>query len=385
MPGLKEEKEISGLFLLRKKRDKSAFLKGIKEAVIYGAGATGGRVAAILKEHDITIRCFLDARAVSGQGSPAGDIPVWTPDTALPESVLTDAVVIAAMFNHMTGVAPVLRLLREKGFQKVMPFQEFYGYFEDEMEPRYWLVPDSFYDGKEKIIARGLSVFEDRESRELYRTLLKSRFTGDPGLLENPDIPGIYFPAGIPHVKKPENMVDCGAYTGDSLIQVRERFGKIRAICAFEPDPSNFRTLSGLVDGSRKGKNGFADEIFLFPCGVWSSTDRKKFSSDSTLSSSISDQGGATIQCVALDDVLKGTKPSMIKMDIEGAEIEALQGAVRTISESSPDLAISAYHSPDHLWKIPLMIRDLDPGYRIYLRSHGFSGYDTVVYAYKRG
>ena len=86
--------------------------------------------------------------------------------------------------------------------------------------------------------------------------------------------------------------------------------------------------------------------------------------SDGSLASGVSGHGGLIVQCVALDECLEGYAPTLIKMDIEGSEIEALNGCQKMIASVKPDLAVSVYHAPDHLWKIPLLINKLNPGYR---------------------
>ncbi len=65
----------------------------------------------------------------------------------------------------------------------------------------------------------------------------------------------------------------------------------------------------------------------------------------------------------------KGIHPDFIKMDIEGAEPSALQGARQTILEDRPRLAISIYHAWQHRWEIPLLIRDMAPGYDYYVKK----------------
>jgi hypothetical protein len=67
-------------------------------------------------------------------------------------------------------------------------------------------------------------------------------------------------------------------------------------------------------------------------------------------------------------------------MDIEGAELAALNGARHIIAGDSPLLAISAYHLLEHLWEIPLAISRFNPNYRYYLRQHG-GLCETVCYA----
>ena len=79
--------------------------------------------------------------------------------------------------------------------------------------------------------------------------------------------------------------------------------------------------------------------------------------------------------------ILYGEKVTMIKMDIEGYELKALMGAKQIIKEQKPKLAICAYHTFSHLWEIPLLIKSLNPDYKIYLRHHTNLDCETVCYA----
>ncbi len=82
-----------------------------------------------------------------------------------------------------------------------------------------------------------------------------------------------------------------------------------------------------------------------------------------------------------IDDFAKGRRIIYIKMDIEGAEAEALRGAARVIKEQKPKLAISVYHKERDIWEIPALILSYCPEYKFYLRHYSFSWYDTVLYA----
>lgn len=73
--------------------------------------------------------------------------------------------------------------------------------------------------------------------------------------------------------------------------------------------------------------------------------------------------------------------PSFIKMDIEGSELMALDGLSKTIGKYRPTLAICAYHQPDDLWEIPLMIHSINDRYKIILRHHSYETTETVCYA----
>ena len=86
-----------------------------------------------------------------------------------------------------------------------------------------------------------------------------------------------------------------------------------------------------------------------------------------------------------LDEYLKDKNaPTFIKMDIEGAEIEALAGSTEIVSANQPVLGISSYHMPDHLWRIPLQIASMSNGYSFFLRPHNEEGWDLVTYAISR-
>ena len=71
--------------------------------------------------------------------------------------------------------------------------------------------------------------------------------------------------------------------------------------------------------------------------------------------------------------------PTFIKMDIEGAEVNAIKGAKNTLMKYKPKLAISIYHKWSHRWEIPLMLKEIVPDYKFYLKkSHPTA--ETVLF-----
>lgn len=71
----------------------------------------------------------------------------------------------------------------------------------------------------------------------------------------------------------------------------------------------------------------------------------------------------------------------MIKMDVEGAELESLKGARETILRNRPKLAICIYHKPEDMTEIPLYIKSLVPEYKFFVRHHSNYFAETVLYA----
>ena len=91
-------------------------------------------------------------------------------------------------------------------------------------------------------------------------------------------------------------------------------------------------------------------------------------------------------EVVSIDDYFCGSdeKVSFIKMDIEGAELDALEGGRKIIGSYLPKLAICIYHKPEDLWKIPLFIKNNWNDYKIYIRHHTELMTETVCYAVRR-
>lgn len=91
--------------------------------------------------------------------------------------------------------------------------------------------------------------------------------------------------------------------------------------------------------------------------------------------------GSIRIEVDRLDDVLEDRfKPTLIKMDIEGAEMLAIEGAKHTITTYHPRLALCVYHNVGDFWRIPLKIFSLRNDYRVHLRHYTESIYETVMF-----
>jgi FkbM family methyltransferase len=147
-------------------------------------------------------------------------------------------------------------------------------------------------------------------------------------------------------------------------------------VAAFEPDPENFRALSRWVGEKCPGINAT-----LFQRGLGAASSSRRFQQGDAAGSAISESGESMIEIVALDEVLPDFAPTFIKLDIEGAEIDALNGAADTIRKYHPRIAACVYHLPEHLWEVPLLLRKLLPSHSLHLRYHGFNGFDAVAYA----
>lgn len=109
---------------------------------------------------------------------------------------------------------------------------------------------------------------------------------------------------------------------------------------------------------------------------LWNKKELLQFSFDGAGSSI--DENGMTVEAEPLDP---DSKVTFVKMDIEGAEMNALEGMKSIIMEQKPKLAICIYHLYDDLWNIPKYIHELVPEYKLYMRHYSKINEETVIYA----
>jgi len=344
---------------------------------IYGTGTVGQDVHRILSQKNIIISGFMDHRL---RETPfVNDVQVYQPtDEKLTSTQRKQAVIILAIHNRAVYIPGIIDNLQKMGYKNFISMIDLYDFFDKELGVRYWLTKRDFYQGFEDKIDMAYNLLADETSRDIYSATLRFRITGDFTLLPIPDLEHQYFPLDLPAWKSPLRLVDCGAYDGDALQGFIKAGYKINALAAIEPDKENFAKLSSFTKQNLTN----IPELILFPCGVSSQTSQLYFSSGRGEASAVISNGDTMIQCVALDDVLPNFAPTLIKMDIEGAEPDALFGAKELITKYKPGLAISAYHAPEHLWQIPILIKELAKGsYKFHLRAHAYNCFDTVLYA----
>lgn len=188
----------------------------------------------------------------------------------------------------------------------------------------------------------------------------------------------IYFEKGIMVPQKGDVFCDVGAYdmwNTEGFITFCPEYGRVYA---FEADPVSFEKCKENIEKKR------LDRTEVFPYGVWSRESEISFESAPNGEyggSRIAEEGNTVVKTVALDEFLAEKKIDIIKMDIEGAELEALKGAKGIIEKQKPCLCLSVYHKKWDILELPLYLRSLNPEYKFYMRHHTFGIWDTVLYA----
>lgn len=187
----------------------------------------------------------------------------------------------------------------------------------------------------------------------------------------------------LPHHEK-EVFVDAGALNGDTSLRFIEWcHNKFEHIYCFEPDRTNIEKCHKNLEHAESCEGGIqhiSERYTIIPKAVY---DKKGEISFDVCSNGLSKVGTGTetVPTASLDEELFGKRITFIKMDIEGAELHALQGARNIIKKQRPTLAISVYHKPEDIIEIPNYILELNTDYQFYLRHYSLFGTETVLYA----
>lgn len=168
---------------------------------------------------------------------------------------------------------------------------------------------------------------------------------------------------------KDDILVDLGAFIGDSISSYIEVYGQdYKKIYAYEISTQSYNRLCANislqgwhdVEARRKGAGAKKGKMYVKDSASDLSANQLETKGDNA----------NEVDIVRIDDDAEET-PTFIKMDIEGAEQDALRGCEKTIRQHHPKLAICIYHGYEDSWKIPSMIYEMNPGYKFYIRHNG--------------
>lgn len=175
---------------------------------------------------------------------------------------------------------------------------------------------------------------------------------------------------------KNEVFIDAGCWDGETINEFM-KFSQqnYEKVIAFEPLEEMCTKIQNRIR-NEKWKN-----IELINAATWNCKDKLSFA-ENTTGSRIDKNGKRTVRTIDIDSIVKKDRVTYIKMDVEGAELKALEGAAKTILKNQPRLAISLYHNTWDVIDIPYYILTLVPNYKFYIRHYTSEHWETVLYAY---
>ncbi len=161
-------------------------------------------------------------------------------------------------------------------------------------------------------------------------------------------------------------VYDVGAHVGYLTVYMSRLVGTNGQVIAFEPRPLNLVYLKKHIS-----KNN-VNNVLIIEAGVSDHTGTGKFDRNhGTGTGRISDEGDLSIDLVVLDQLLKSGRippPNLIKMDIEGGEVQALPGARELLSSRRPSIVLSTHGEDVHqfcveyLESLGYFIKHQEPG-----------------------
>lgn len=175
--------------------------------------------------------------------------------------------------------------------------------------------------------------------------------------------------------KENEVFIDGGAFDGKTSFDfIKWSKGRCAKIYAFEPNPKMLDLLRKKIEREQ------VTRIELYPNALWNKKKTLYFQENRS-ASRIEENGKMCVEAVSLDEVVKSEKVTFIKLDIEGSELKALEGAANIIKRDKPRLAISIYHKYEDVLELSLYILQLLPEYKLYIRHYDLDMGETVLYA----
>ncbi|GHU12760.1 hypothetical protein FACS189449_07030 [Alphaproteobacteria bacterium] len=338
---------------------------------IFGSKTMGGKLFHTLNESGYSVGGFID-NDKNRQGTYILGKKVYALDELLDQKEDVVVVVATAFFTN-----EITRQLIDSGFLKIVPFHVLPLLDEDVYEQHMCFIGViEHYAANTEKYQKLMDILKDEQSKKILSAIIRFRQLFDLDCyydIKSDDVL-IYF----------DEMVDCdnntvfvdgGAYDGySSTTFIKFSKGNYKKIYLFEPDSLNFA----------KAKANLAkhSDVEYWQAGLSNPNEILCFDERCSEGSVFCSSGKKQVQCCALDDIVKEDR-AFIKLDIEGAELKALQGAERLIRNGST-LAICLYHKAEDVIGIPEYVLSINPNYDIYLRHYSYNIYDAVMYAIPR-
>lgn len=334
---------------------------------IYGCGNIAQSLCAYLESHGIAVAFFVVDDQYYAEGGLCGGLEI---------KKLSDLYAAQGNVNVFVGFSNVSKAMDNLrpwiGCLNVYSISNPFGYLKPlDLNAKY-------YEEHREEFESALGLFEDDLSKDIFTAYLNTRINLNAQYLSPFGGCKTYFGNEIVELSGNEAYVDCGAYDGDSVRDfINETNRMYDKIYAIEPDPENFKRLRSYVEDNQL-KN-----VTLLNIGLWNMEGKLGFSEENGQETTVKKGSPKRYLDVnSLDNILSDERVTLIKMSVQGCEEEALRGAERLLQHQSPRLAITIFMKPDALVKIPMLIKSINPNYKLYLRCE--DGFFARVILYGR-
>ena len=337
-----------------------------RPVVLYGTGNGGDKIVDELLRRGIPLRGVFASDGFVRERRFRG-FPVESLD-ALTKRLGDDLVILLAFGSSRPDVMAGIERIAEKHTLLVPEVPLVGG---DVFDRAYFEAHDADLTALDASLA-------DDDSRALLDDMIRYRLTGRLEYLRRTE-PLDASLRGLIREDSVRTALDGGAFTGDTVRVFGETFPALCEVYAVEPDAHSYAKLAAYAAEEQR----FA----VHPrCGIlWCKTGTVPFRTAGSRGSGIGAAAKRQTETEAASftaDELGTGRIDLIKLDVEGAEREALRGAVGVIRRDRPALAVSLYHRTDDLFTLPAMLREICPDYRFSLRRVPcLPGWDLLLYA----
>lgn len=226
------------------------------------------------------------------------------------------------------------------------------------------------YSTNKKEYEKVYELLADKKSKEIFEKLINFKISFDFEFMKGftNDHENQYFDKEIiPNIEN-ISFLDGGGYVGDTLKEIIKNYPDFKKIYCVEPNELHLNIA--------KRDFGNIKNIEFVNCGLG---DKKEFIKEETINQNNCNHNYQTNNINTIDNIVK-EKIDYIKLDIEGAEQEAIKGSINTIKKYHPILAICIYHKAEDWYKVPKLVLEIEPNYDVYLRHYMEGIYETVMY-----
>ncbi|WP_440934657.1 FkbM family methyltransferase [Candidatus Pelagibacter sp.] len=239
----------------------------------------------------------------------------------------------------------------------------------------------SFIIENKENFEKAYNCFEDKLSKKTFIGAINTKLSGDLSYIKkNIQLDHLYFTKKNFPKKKNEILLDVGGFNGDSIKDFHSiANGNYDHIISLEPFPKMFNELKKTINNLQ-----INDRCTPIQIGAWNKKDILSFSNtEKDIDSKIELHGDDKINVNTIDSILSRTNHSVsyIKIDINGAEYNALKGASEIISKNKPFIAVKMHVKQD-FFRLPILLKKIAPKIKLQLRQRNYMSMMLVLYAF---
>lgn len=339
-----------------------------EKIIIYGGAVGAKRVISFLEAHNIYPEYVVVDDNYYKAGVYIGKYEVQTLSKVLSNTKDIFDIIVAFGYYNPNNLEPY-----KAQIHKILDYEIFYGALE---YGTISTVSKEYYVQNKMLLNQIYGLLEDELSQKSMVSYINQRISGEQrysdGLVQNNQ----YFECNLIDFQNQSLFVDCGAFNGNDSRKFFALSSENSKAVVFEPDSYNMEIV-------KKNLSEYGNRVLYIEKGLLDTEKKVYFNEGDGSASSVSSSGTVELLCTTLDASLMDVdcKVSFIKMDIEGSELDALKGGEKIIKRDKPVLAICVYHKPEDIIDIPLYLKNLNLGYKFYMRRYDSHMIETVLYA----